>query len=84
MNCPNCSQLGSKVVDKRNNKENGTVRRRRECLSCGHRYTTYERIESARLLVRKKSVRIEEYERNKLRNSVLKGMKKRSVGEEEK
>lgn len=81
MNCPNCGSADSKVVDKRNNKENKTVRRRRECLNCEFRFTTYERVEHAHLLVRKKSGRLEEFDRNKLKTSVLKGLKKREYSE---
>lgn len=82
MVCPNCSKTGSKVIDKRNNTEKNEVRRRRECLSCGTRYTTYERIEKTNFLVRKKSGRMEEFDRVKLKNSVLKGLKKRDVSED--
>ncbi len=81
MKCTNCGNESSKVVDKRNNKENNTIRRRRECISCTTRYTTYERIDSANFLVRKRSGRVEEYDRQKLKNSILKGTKKRNIAE---
>jgi transcriptional repressor NrdR len=83
MKCTNCHATESKVIDKRNNRENNAIRRRRECLSCGTRYTTYERIENSGLLIRKKSGKIEEFDRQKLKTSVLKGLKKRHVTEDE-
>jgi len=82
MNCPKCGYISSKVVDKRNNNETNTIRRRRECLQCSERYTTYEKIERTNLLVRKKSGRVEEYDRSKLKNSLLKGLKKRAISED--
>lgn len=83
MTCNKCGAIESKVVDKRNNKENNTIRRRRECVVCGNRFTTYERVENSGLLIRKKSKRIEEYNRQKLKTSILKGLKKRHISEEE-
>ncbi len=82
MVCPTCNNIDSKVIDKRNSNERNEVRRRRECLQCATRYTTYERVEKTTFLVRKKSGRMEDYDRNKLKNSILKGMKKRSVSED--
>lgn len=82
MVCKQCGYTGSKVVDKRNNNDNNTIRRRRECLSCGNRFTTYERVENSGLLVRKKSKRIEDYDRQKLKASILKGLKKRHINED--
>lgn len=81
MICPKCGNTSLKVVDKRNNTESNSVRRRRECLNCSTRFTTYERIEKTTFLVRKKSGRLEEFERDKMRNSVLKGLKKRKISE---
>lgn len=83
MTCINCGSSESKVIDKRNNRDNNTIRRRRECLSCGGRFTTYERIENSGLLVRKKSGKIEEFDRQKLKTSIIKGLKKRHITEDE-
>lgn len=78
MKCPYCSETESKVVDKRETSEN-TVRRRRECLKCGKRYTTYEKIESADLIVLKKDGRRETFNREKLKAGLLKACEKRPV-----
>lgn len=83
MRCPQCQQEGSKVIDKRNNRDINAIRRRRECLNCSTRYTTYEKQENTNFLVRKKTGSVEEYDRNKLRNSILKGLKKRHISEDE-
>src|SRR5690606_6846685 len=82
MICTKCGKTGSKVIDKRNNTENNTIRRRRECLYCGNRYTTYEKIENFGMLVRKKSGRIEEYDREKLKRSIVKGLRKRNIADD--
>lgn len=78
MKCPYCSEIESKVVDKRETSEN-TVRRRRECLKCAKRYTTYEKIESADLIVIKKDGRRESFNREKLKAGLLKACEKRPV-----
>ncbi|MFW5702940.1 MAG: transcriptional regulator NrdR [Candidatus Dojkabacteria bacterium] len=83
MVCPNCAKSGSKVVDKRNNTENNSIRRRRECLHCEVRFTTYEKAAQSTMLVKKRSGRIEEYEREKLRNSILIAVKKRHIADED-
>src|SRR5262245_23905477 len=51
MRCPKCSCQDDKVIDSRSSREGATIRRRRECIGCGHRYTTYEEIEKPRLMV---------------------------------
>ena len=81
MKCPYCGGDETKVLDKRGAEENKT-RRRRECLSCGKRFTTYERIE-VDLRVVKKDGRIEQYSREKLMGGVLKACEKRPVTKEE-
>jgi transcriptional repressor NrdR len=78
MKCPYCSHLDSKVVDSRDT-ETGAIRRRRECLSCHKRFTTYERVETVPLLVVKKDGRREEFNRDKLVNGLLMASKKRDV-----
>ncbi len=66
MRCPQCRDKDSKVIESREAGEGGAIRRRRECLKCGHRYTTYERIERPNLAVVKKSGERELFDRNKL------------------
>ncbi|HXZ99392.1 MAG TPA: transcriptional regulator NrdR [Candidatus Binatia bacterium] len=78
MRCPFCQSADSKVVDSRDT-ESG-VRRRRECLSCGRRFTTYERIEIMPLWVIKKDGRREEFNRQKLLAGLLIASKKREIG----
>jgi transcriptional repressor NrdR len=78
MKCPYCSHLDSKVVDSRDT-ETGAIRRRRECLNCHKRFTTYERVETVPLLVVKKDGRREEFNRDKLVNGLLMASKKRDV-----
>jgi transcriptional repressor NrdR len=80
MRCPYCSKEDSKVIDTRESEE--AIRRRRECLDCGHRFTTYEAIERARLMVLKQDGRREELSREKLMSGVQKACQKRPVSQE--
>ena len=82
MKCPFCF-AETKVVDKRESGELGANRRRRECLRCGKRFTTYERIETPSLSVVKKDGRVEEFNREKLRSGVVKACQKRPVTSEQ-
>jgi transcriptional repressor NrdR len=84
MRCPHCSCLEDKVVDSRSVKEGAGVRRRRECLSCGHRYTTYEGIIQAELkVVKVNSGNLrEDFDRDKLRRGIQKACWKRPVDSE--
>ncbi len=82
MRCPFCGSENSKVIDKRNNKIKDSIRRRRECLDCQKRYTTYEKYDHFPFLIRKKSGKVEDYNRNKLKKSLLHGLKKRHVPDE--
>ena len=66
MRCPYCRQDTDKVVDSRSSGEGATIRRRRECLACGRRFTTYEKIETLPLRVVKKDGRRVEFDRNKI------------------
>ena len=66
MKCPNCNNDDSKVIESRDAAESGAIRRRRECLKCAHRYTTYERVERPNLAVIKKGGARELFDRNKL------------------
>ena len=83
MKCPQCSFEEDKVVDSRTTKEGEAIRRRRECLKCGFRFTTYEYIERAPLMVVKKDGRREEYSREKLLGGLLKACEKRPVSREQ-
>jgi len=77
--CPYCSHLGDKVVDSRESKEGGVIRRRRECLDCGRRFTSYERIDEIPYMVVKKDGSRERFERQKLVAGMLKACEKRPV-----
>ena len=72
MKCPYCAHPESKVVDSRPTDENASIRRRRECLSCGKRFTTYETVESVPLVVVKKDGSRESFDRNKILNGLVK------------
>jgi len=77
--CPYCGHLGDKVVDSRESKEGEVIRRRRECLECGRRFTSYERIDEIPYMVVKKDGRRERFERQKLVAGLLKACEKRPV-----
>ncbi len=79
MKCPFCAHVESKVVDSRPAEEFSTIRRRRECLNCGKRFTTYENIEHIPLLVVKRDGTRQAFDKNKLVGSMLKACEKRSV-----
>lgn len=79
MRCPFCNDTEAKVVDSRSSKDGEAIRRRRECLSCGRRYTTYERIEEVAQMVVKKDGRTESFDRWKLKAGILKASEKRPV-----
>lgn len=83
MHCPYCKSDQTKVVDKRDNSESGNIRRRRECLECRKRFTTYERIENINLMVEKRSGRLQEFDREKLTGAILKAVKKRPISNEQ-
>ena len=79
MKCPFCGHLGDKVVDSRESKEGEVIRRRRECLECGKRFTSYERIDEIPYMVVKKDGTRERFERPKLIGGLLKACEKRPV-----
>ena len=79
MRCPKCGCEESKVVDSRPSESNDAIRRRRECVKCGYRFTTYERREEMPLLVVKKDGRKETFDRQKLMRGLLAATVKRSV-----
>ena len=80
MKCPSCGHNDSKVIDSRDVNE--AVRRRRQCLECGSRFTTYERLQTTALLVIKKDGRREEFSRDKLIAGIRKACAKRPVSQE--
>ena len=79
MKCPFCGYLGDKVVDSRESREGKVIRRRRECLDCTRRFTSYERIDEIPYMVVKKDGRRERFERQKLISGLLKACEKRPV-----
>jgi transcriptional repressor NrdR len=79
MKCPYCGNLGDKVVDSRESKEGEVIRRRRECLECGKRFTSYERIDEIPYMVIKKDGTRERFDRQKLIAGLLKACEKRPV-----
>jgi transcriptional repressor NrdR len=79
MRCPKCGCQDDKVIDSRASKEGATIRRRRECIACGHRFTTYEEIERAGLVVTKRDGRREDFSREKLLSGLRKACQKRPV-----
>lgn len=79
MRCPFCGSSESKVVDSRDSEPNDTIRRRRECLACERRFTTYERVEEVPLVVVKRSGREEVFTRGKLLNGLLRACEKRGI-----
>ncbi len=82
MKCPYCSSLESKVVDSRLAKEETSIRRRRECLDCKSRFTTYERVEEVELLVVKKGGVREPFDRSKIIAGLIKACEKRPISME--
>jgi len=79
LKCPYCSYEESKVVDSRSTEDDMAIRRRRECLKCAKRYTTYEKIEDIPILVIKKDARREYFNKSKIINGLLKACQKRPV-----
>ncbi|HUK17682.1 MAG TPA: transcriptional regulator NrdR [Bryobacteraceae bacterium] len=79
MKCPFCNHLHDKVVDSRESKEGDAIRRRRECLGCERRFTTYERIDEVPYMVVKKDGRREKFDREKVLRGLLKACEKRPV-----
>lgn len=79
MKCPSCGHLEDKVIDSRSAKEGQAIRRRRECLACHRRFTTYETVETTPLLVIKKDGRREPFSREKILNGLLRACEKRPI-----
>ena len=82
MKCPFCSSDEDKVIDSRSSNEGKSVRRRRECLKCDKRFTTYEYVEEIPLMLIKKDGRREAFDRNKIINGIMKACEKRPVSVE--
>jgi len=79
MRCPKCGNKDDKVIDSRASREGSTIRRRRQCLQCTHRFTTYEEIENEGLMVVKRDGRREEFSREKLLSGLKKACQKRPI-----
>jgi len=79
MRCPKCGCQDDKVIDSRASREGATIRRRRECLGCNHRFTTYEELEHGGLVVLKRDGRREEFSKEKLLSGLKKACQKRPV-----
>ena len=81
MRCPVCGERDTRVVDSRDLDESATIRRRRECAACATRFTTYERVEAARLIVVKRDGVRQEFDRDKLANGLRKALTRRPVAD---
>lgn len=81
MQCVECKKGDTRVIDSRDDER--IIRRRRECLACGYRFTTYEKIEVPAIRIEKRDGRIENYDKNKIKSGILLSLEKRPVGEEE-
>lgn len=79
MKCPFCGEQESKVVDSRHSEDGNSIRRRRECLACQRRFTTYEIVESLPIIVRKRDGSRQSFDRNKILNSMMHAFDKRQV-----
>ncbi len=83
MKCPNCGSLNDKVVDTRQSKDGSVIRRRRECLDCGFRFTTYERYEEEKIIVKKKNGTTESFNKDKIIRGIRLASKNRPVSEKQ-
>ncbi|MCL2438868.1 MAG: transcriptional regulator NrdR [Coriobacteriia bacterium] len=83
MNCPKCGNVDSKVIDSRSSEAQDAIRRRRECLECGQRFTTYERREAQPLVVIKRDGTREPFDFHKLRRGLMVASAKRSISGED-
>ncbi len=81
MKCPFCGDVESKVVDSRRSEDGDSIRRRRECLNCQRRFTTYEIVESLPIIVVKRDGTRQSFDRNKIYNSMIRAFDKRKVEE---
>jgi len=83
MKCPYCSSLDSKVIDSRPTEDGHVIRRRRECINCKQRFTTYEKIEEIPVIIVKKDGNRESYNRMKVLNGIIRACEKRPVSMEQ-
>lgn len=83
MKCPYCGSTDTEVVETRDSEDLETIRRRRECLKCNKRFTTYERIENVNLIVIKKDGKREQFDRDKLKSGIIRSCEKTKVSLEE-
>ncbi len=79
MKCPYCGEIDNKVIDSRLGKDGNVIRRRRECLECSRRFTTYEHIEEIPIMIIKKDGRREVFSRDKIRSGIKKACEKRNI-----
>ncbi len=79
MKCPYCTEIDNKVIDSRLSKDGRTIRRRRECIKCGRRFTTYEKLEDVLPMVVKKDGRREPFSREKITEGIKKACQKRPI-----
>lgn len=82
MRCPSCGERETRVVDSRDLDESATIRRRRECSTCATRFTTYERVEAARLVIVKRDGARQEFDREKLASGLRKALTRRPVADD--
>ncbi|MCX7872228.1 MAG: transcriptional regulator NrdR [Verrucomicrobiae bacterium] len=82
MRCPKCGCIDDKVIDSRSSRDGSTIRRRRECINCSHRFTTYEEVEHSKLMVIKRDGRREEFSREKLLSGIRRACQKRPISEQ--
>jgi transcriptional repressor NrdR len=83
MKCPFCESEATKVVDKRDNRDDSSTRRRRQCLRCSKRFTTYERVEKADLSIEKKDGSLEKFDTEKIRKGIKKAVDNERISEED-
>ncbi len=83
MKCPNCGQTGDKVLDSRTARDGAAIRRRRECLGCGHRFTTYEEVERDELIVVKRTGKRQIFDRQKIDASIRRACGKRPISDDQ-
>jgi transcriptional repressor NrdR len=83
MRCPHCHELEDRVIESRQNASGTSIRRRRECLACGYRFTSYERIEEKPLMVIKRDSRREPFSIDKIEQGIQRSLQKRPVSQKE-
>ena len=83
MICPKCKHKGTRVIDSRDSSEGRTIRRRRECEACTHRFTTFERVETTNFIVVKKDGARESYDRSKVERGIWRACEKRPVTQQQ-